>query len=111
MQRSAGFALPVADVDEIVISYADPLALLRDLRAAGESNAVALRDRRIPPRALFPAALAALPRSDGRVPATLRLAILTGWAPAPGRPQPLARGSATARLADFLDGANERRER
>jgi NADH dehydrogenase [ubiquinone] 1 alpha subcomplex assembly factor 5 len=102
LQR-AGFALPVADVEEIRLLYADPLALLRDLRAAGEANAVALRDRRAPPRALFPAALAALPRNEGRVPATLRLAILTGWAPAPSQPQPLARGSAKTSLADFLE--------
>jgi len=101
LQR-AGFALPVADVEDIFLLYADPLGLLRDLRAAGEANAVALRDRRFPPRALFPAALAALPRSDGRVRATLRLAILTGWAPAPSQPQPLARGSAGASLAEFL---------
>jgi SAM-dependent methyltransferase len=102
LQR-AGFALPVADVDEIRLAYADPLALLRDLRAAGESNAVALRDRRIPPRALFPAALAALPKQDGRVRATLRLAILTGWAPAPTQQRPLARGSGQTNLADFLE--------
>jgi SAM-dependent methyltransferase len=106
LQR-AGFALPVADADAIRLLYADPLALLRDLRAAGESNAVALRDRRIPPRALFPAALAALPAQDGRVPATLRLAILTGWAPAPTQQQPLARGSGQARLADFLERERE----
>ena len=91
LQR-AGFALPVADADEIVVRYADPLALLRDLRDAGEGNAVALRDRRTPPRALFPAALAGLPVEEGRVPATLRLAMLTGWAPAPTQPKPLARG-------------------
>jgi SAM-dependent methyltransferase len=102
LQR-AGFALPVADVEDIFISYADPVGLLRDLRAAGEGNAVVLRDRRIPGRALFPAALAALPRSEGRVRATLRLAILTGWAPAPSQPQPLARGSAKTSLADFLE--------
>jgi SAM-dependent methyltransferase len=101
-------ALTVADVEDIFINYADPFALLRDLRAAGEANAVALRDRRTPPRALFPAALAALPRSEGRVPATLRLAILTGWAPAPSQPQPLARGSATASLADFLESDGQR---
>ncbi len=81
LQR-AGFALPVADVEEISLRYADPLALLRDLRAAGESNAVALRDRRIPPGALFPAALSAVPQQDGRTVATLRLASITGWAPA-----------------------------
>ena len=104
--QRAGFALPVADVEDLRLLYADPLALLRDLRAAGEANAVALRDRRIPPRALFPAALAALPQSDGRIPVTLRLAILTGWAPAPSQPQPVARGSARTRLADFLEREN-----
>ena len=80
LQR-AGFALPVADVEEISLRYADPLAVLRDLRAAGEGNAVALRDRRIPPRALFPAALSASPQRDGRMAATLRFASITGWAP------------------------------
>ena len=80
LQR-AGFALPVADVEDIRLLYADPLALLHDLRAAGEANAILARDRRLPPRALFPAALAALPTEQGRVSVTLRLAILTGWAP------------------------------
>lgn len=80
LQR-AGFALPVADLDEVRLLYADPFDLLRDLRAAGETNAVTLRDRRIPPRALLPAALATMSPPDGRMPATLRLAMLTGWAP------------------------------
>ena len=80
LQR-AGFALPVADLEELRLLYADPFALLRDLRAAGEANALRERDRRVPPRALFPAALAALPEIDGRVAATLRLAVMTGWAP------------------------------
>ena len=79
LQR-AGFVLPVADAEEIVLRYADPLALLADLRAAGEANALAERDRRIPPRDLFPAALAALPATEGRVTARLRLAVMTGWA-------------------------------
>jgi NADH dehydrogenase [ubiquinone] 1 alpha subcomplex assembly factor 5 len=109
LQR-AGFALPVADIEEIRLLYADPFALLRDLRAAGETNAVTLRDRRPPPRALFPAALAALPEEGGRYVATLRLAILTGWAPGPGQPQPLRPGSATRSLAEALlsDPAPER---
>ena len=79
LQR-AGFALPVADVEDIRVAYADPLALLHDLRAAGEANAILQRDRRIPPRALFPAALARLPEEAGRARVTLRLAVLTGWA-------------------------------
>ena len=101
LQR-AGFALPVVDGDEISLLYANPFQLLRDLRAAGETNAVALRDRRSPPRALFPAALAALPMQNGRINATLRLAMLTGWAPAPSQPKPVARGSATVSLANVL---------
>ena len=101
LQR-AGFALPVADADEITLSYGNPLALLADLRAAGEANAVRLRDKRIPPRALFPAALAALPQHAGRHPATLRLAMLTGWSPAPSQPKPLPRGSGQVPLGSVL---------
>ncbi len=80
LQR-AGFAVPVADLDDIRLLYADPLDLLRDLRAAGEGNAIVARERKIPVRALFPAALSALPAEDGRIVATLRLAMMTGWAP------------------------------
>ena len=101
LQR-AGFSLPVADGDTITLLYADPLALLRELRAAGEANAVALRDRRIPPRALFPTALSTLPMQDGRTAATLRLAMMTGWAPGPNQPKPARRGSGVASLADVL---------
>ena len=101
LQR-AGFALPVADVESIAVAYADPFALLRDLRAAGEANAVALRDRRTPPGALFPAALATLPTAEGRVPATLRMATITGWAPGPQQPQPLKPGSGRVSLREAL---------
>jgi NADH dehydrogenase [ubiquinone] 1 alpha subcomplex assembly factor 5 len=104
LQR-AGFALPVADVEDLTLLYADPSALLRELRAAGETNAVHLRDRRIPPQSLFPTALALLPEHNGRIAATLRLAMLTGWAPAPSQPKPAARGSGQVSLAEvFKDG-------
>ncbi len=79
LQR-AGFALPVADVEEIEFLYASPLALLHELRQAGETNAVQARSRKIPPRAMFPTALEQLPRRQGRYMATLRMAIMTGWA-------------------------------
>ena len=92
LQR-AGFALPVVDRDALTLLYADPLALLHDLRAAGETNAVALRDRRTPSPALFATALASLPQQDGRVAATLDLAMLTGWAPAATQPKAALRGS------------------
>jgi len=82
LQR-AGFTLPVADVEEIRLLYANPFELLRDLRAAGETNAIRQRARSIPPRALFPAALARLPVDNDRVAVTLRMAVMTGWAPGP----------------------------
>jgi NADH dehydrogenase [ubiquinone] 1 alpha subcomplex assembly factor 5 len=80
LQR-AGFTLPVADQEELRLLYSEPLALVRDLRAAGEANAVRLRDRRVPHRALLPMALASLPLDNGRTVVTLRLAMMTGWAP------------------------------
>ena len=101
LQR-AGFALPVVDGDTIELLYADPVALLHELRAAGETNAVMLRDRRPPPMALFAAALASLPQRDGRTVATLRLAMMTGWAPGPTQQKPAARGSGSVNLGDAL---------
>ncbi|MBE7211213.1 MAG: methyltransferase domain-containing protein [Gluconacetobacter diazotrophicus] len=103
LQR-AGFALPVADGETVALRYADPADIVRDLRAAGEASALRLRERRGAPAMLVPAALAGLDAdpSDGRVPMTLHLAMLTGWAPAPTQPKPLPRGSATMRLEDAL---------
>ena len=101
LQR-AGFALPVADLEEMTVLYADPLALLRDLRDAGEANAVSLRHRAIPPRSLFPAALAQLAQRDGRHVAVLRLAMLTGWAPAATQPVPLPRGTGQVSLTKLF---------
>ncbi|UZO92495.1 methyltransferase domain-containing protein [Roseomonas mucosa] len=109
LQR-AGFALPVADAETLRLAYRSPLALLRDLRAAGETSAVLARDPRPVPRALFPAALARLAGEapgDEPVPVTLRLLTLTGWAPAPSQQQPARPGSATVRLAEAL-GTEER---
>jgi len=80
LQR-AGFILPVADQEELRLLYSEPLTLVRELRAAGEANAVRLRDRRVPRRALLPMALASLPVENGRTVVTLRLAMMTGWAP------------------------------
>ncbi len=79
LQR-AGFSLPVADVEDIELLYANRLGLLHDLRAAGETNAVMARRKTAPPRGMFPMALGALPARGGRAVATLRLAVMTGWA-------------------------------
>ncbi len=105
LQR-AGLALPVADVEAHRVTYADARGLMRDLRAMGEGNALAARDRRPPPRRLFEDAAAiyaaAHPAEDGRIAATLELVHLAGWAPSADQPRPLRPGSARTRLADAL---------
>jgi SAM-dependent methyltransferase len=108
LQR-AGFALPVADAEEIELRYARPFNLLRDLQAAGESNAIIARNRRNPPRALFPMAVAAMTAEDGTLSARLRLAMLTGWAPSANQPKALKPGSAQVSLAQVLgdDGVGD----
>ena len=45
LQR-AGFALPVTDVDRIVVRYGDFPSLMRDLRGMGETNALVERSRK-----------------------------------------------------------------
>jgi SAM-dependent methyltransferase len=105
LQR-AGFALPVADNLTQVVSYESGFDLIRDLRRMGETNALAERNRRMPPRRLFQEAMrvysTAFPDADGRVRATFELVFLTGWAPSDTQPKPLRPGSAKARLADAL---------
>ena len=107
LQR-AGFALPVADAEELPLAYRTPAALFADLRDAGETNAVLARDGRPPPRALLPMALGSLPAAGREgVRPVLRLLTITGWAPHESQSKPARPGSATARLADAL-GVEER---
>lgn len=102
LQR-AGFALPVADADRLVLSYAEPLRLVAELRAAGETNAVLARARVALRRDVLGAALGRLAAGpDGRVAARLEVVTLTGWAPAPRQQRPLRPGSARTRLAAAL---------
>jgi len=105
LQR-AGFALPVADVDRVVVRYAHPLRLLADLRQMGETNVLAERHPRALTRAVLSRATQVYAErfgnGDGRVPATFEIITLTGWAPHEGQQKPLAPGSAKMRLADAL---------
>lgn len=105
LQR-AGFALSVADSDTIRVSFADPLALMAELRGMGESNAVCERRRGFTRRSTLMAAAERYRElhgdAEGRVPATFQVIYLTGWAPDPSQPEPLRRGSARASLAAAL---------
>jgi SAM-dependent methyltransferase len=105
LQR-AGFALPVADMMPLTVTYDTPIHLMRDLRTMGEGNAMDQRQRTPTKRAIFAQAMEryadVFAMEDGRIPATFEIVTLTGWAPADSQPQPLRPGSATTRLADAL---------
>lgn len=105
LQR-AGFALPVVDSDRIVVRYASPIALMRDLRAMAATNMLVERRRTPLKRATLQRMLEIYAQrfadADGRVRATFEIVWLTGWAPHESQQKPLKPGSATRRLADAL---------
>jgi SAM-dependent methyltransferase len=109
MQR-AGFTLPVVDTDVVTVRYASPLRLLADLRAMGETAALAgpaPRLRRVVlarALALYEARFAG---ADGKAPATFEILYLHGWAAHDSQQKPLKPGSAKMRLAEAL-GVSER---
>lgn len=102
----AGLALPVVDADTITVTYPDPLKLMADLRAMGETNAVIERRKSFLRRDVLARALeiyaARFADPRGRIVATFQLVALTGWAPHGSQQKPLRPGSAAARLADAL---------
>ncbi len=107
LQR-AGLALPVADRLPRIVTYRDAFALMADLRAMGETNALADRHRAPAPRALF-ARMAKIyathfpaPDDPARIRATFEMIFLSGWTPHDSQQKPLRPGAARARLADAL---------
>jgi NADH dehydrogenase [ubiquinone] 1 alpha subcomplex assembly factor 5 len=105
MQR-AGFALPVADIETVTVTYAGLMPLLADLRAMGETNILDARLKRPTRRAVIARAAALYQEkfggSDGRIPASFRLIFLTGWAPHESQQQPARRGSGQVSFGDAL---------
>jgi SAM-dependent methyltransferase len=107
LQR-AGFALPVTDIDRIVVRYDSAFALMQDLRGMGATNALAER-RRTPTRRATLLRMAQIYRErfadpDGRIRATFEVIWLSGWAPHASQQQPLRPGSAKASLAEAVKG-------
>jgi SAM-dependent methyltransferase len=101
LQR-AGFALPVTDVDSVVVRYDNAFALMEDLRRMGATN-VLIERRRTPTRRATLLRMSEIyaerfADSDGRIRATFDVIWLSGWAPHESQPKPLRPGSATASL-------------
>jgi SAM-dependent methyltransferase len=106
LTQRADLALPVVDLDRSIVRYADIVALMRDLRAFGATNALHARSRRPLRREVLMRAAAVYSERfsdpDGRLRATFDILWLSGWAPHESQPKPLAPGSAKTRLADAL---------
>jgi len=105
LQR-AGLALPVTDVDRIVVRYDSAFALMADLRRMGATN-ILLERRRAPTRRATMLRMAEVYAErfadrDGRIRATFDVIWLSGWAPHESQPKPLKPGSATASLEEAV---------
>jgi SAM-dependent methyltransferase len=101
LQR-AGFALPVTDLDRVVVRYDSAFALMADLRRMGATNILNER-RRTPTRRATLLRMAQVYAErfadpDGRVRATYDVIWLSGWAPHESQQKPLRPGSAKASL-------------
>jgi len=101
LQR-AGFALPVTDVDRVLVRYDSAFALMADLRRMGATNILVER-RRTPTRRATMLRMAQIygerfADTDGRIRATFDVIWLSGWAPHESQPKPLRPGSAKASL-------------
>ena len=110
LQR-AGFALPVTDVDRVVVRYDSAFALMHDLRSMGSTNILVER-RRMPTRRATMLRMAQVYAErfadpDGRIRATFDVIWLSGWAPHESQQQPLRPGSAKASLAEAVKGKRD----
>ncbi|PPQ15332.1 SAM-dependent methyltransferase [Bradyrhizobium sp. AC87j1] len=110
LQR-AGFALPVTDVDRVVVRYSNAFALMQDLRRMGAAN-VLIERRRTPSRRATLLRMAEIyterfADADGRIRATFDIIWLSGWAPHASQQQPLKPGSAKASLAEAVKKAGK----
>ncbi|KAI9806233.1 MAG: hypothetical protein M1825_006348 [Sarcosagium campestre] len=110
LQR-ARFKLLTVDVDDVVVDYPDIFALMTDLQAMGESNAVLGRELGPIPRDVLLAADAIYRalhgNDDGSLPATFRTIYMIGWKEGPDQAKPLERGSGQVNIKDILEGSGK----
>lgn len=110
LQR-AGLALPVTDVDRIVVRYDSAIALMQDLRRMGATN-IMIERRRAPTRRTTLLRMAQIygerfADPDGRIRATFDVIWLSAWAPHEGQQKPLRPGSARASLEEAVKRAKK----
>lgn len=112
----AGFKLLTVDVDDFVVEYPDTFALMMDLQAMGEGNAILKgapglaglnRDVLLANESIY----RQLHGEEGRegIPATFRIIYMIGWKEGGGQGTPLPRGSGQLNLKDVLGGGDFKR--
>ncbi len=105
LQR-AGLALPVTDNDHLILRYANPLALLREIKNFGFSNPLVDRIKTLTSRQTIGALLGDYATNysdaDGRIRATLDLLWAMAWKAHESQPKAKKPGTATASLVDVL---------
>jgi SAM-dependent methyltransferase len=107
LQR-AGLALPVTDVDRVVVRYDNAFALMADLRRMGATN-ILIERRRTPTRRSTMLRMAHIyaerfADADGRIRATFDVIWLSAWAPHESQQKPLKPGSAKMGLEEAVKG-------
>jgi len=109
LQRT-GFALPVTDIEQHIVRYKSPLALMRELKELGATNPLADRPKNFVSKRLLGEACAhyeALASDpDKRIRATLEILWMSGWAPHESQQKPLQPGSAQVSLTKVLKTSN-----
>ena len=104
----ARFKMLTVDVDDIIVDYPTTFALMADLQAMGESNAVLGREMSGIRREVLLANEAIYRElhgnEDGSVPATFRMIYMIGWKEGEGQAKPLPRGSGQINMKDILEG-------
>ncbi len=107
-----GFKMLTVDVDDIIVDYPSSFALMTDLQAMGESNAVLGREMGGIRREVLLAAEGIYKElhgnADGTLPATFRMIYMIGWKEGEGQPVPLERGSADVNIKDILEGGGKK---
>lgn len=110
----AGFKMLTIDVDDIVVDYPSTFALMADLQAMGESNAILGREMGPIQRDVLLADEAIYKElhgnENGTFPATFRIIYMIGWKEGAGQPQPLPRGSGQINMKDILEGGGMKKD-
>lgn len=108
----AGFKLLTVDVDDVIVEYPDTFALMQDIQAMGEGNAILKsvggpisRDVLLANEAIYRELHCKEDEKD-RIPATYRIIYMIGWKEGPNQQKPLERGSGQVNIKDVLGGGD-----